>query len=205
MKKVLNIIAAGALTVAGASCSNSDSCKEEGNPTYDAIMTRTSVRSYSDKAVSPEQVDSLLHAAMAAPTAVNKQPWSLLVVNERAALDSLASTSPNMKMAQKAQLAIVVCGDMDNAIEGDGRDFWVQDVSAATENLLLAAHSMGLGAVWCGVYPIQERVEAISKLFNMPANIVPLSCVCIGYPEGENTPKDKWKPEKVHYNTWGRD
>ncbi len=81
-------------------------------------------------------------------------------------------------------------------------DYWIQDVSAATENLLLAAHSMGLGAVWCGVYPVQERVNWFKQTFNMPENIIPLACVCIGYPEAATTPKDKWIPDHVHYNTW---
>ncbi|MBD5163206.1 MAG: nitroreductase family protein [Bacteroidales bacterium] len=201
MKKVILFFATIAIALASVSCSNK--AGQDGNATYDAIMTRTSVRSYSDKPVGTEQVDSLLHAAMAAPTAVNKQPWRFLVVNQREALDSIASISPNMKMVEGAKLAIILCGDMDAALQGEAREFWVQDVSAATENLLLAAHSMGLGAVWCGIYPVQDRVAAFAKLFNMPENIIPLSCVVIGYPDGQNTPKDKWKPENVHYNTWG--
>ena len=189
-----------AVAAAFASCNNAP--KEDGNATYDAIMTRTSVRSYTDKALSEAQVDSLLHAAMAAPSAVNKQPWRFVVVNEKPLLDSIASNFPNMKMAQSAPIAIILCGDMDAALEGDGRDYWVQDVSAATENLLLAAHSMGLGAVWCGIYPVQSKVDGFTRIFHLPQNIIPLACVCIGYPAGDNTPKDKWKPENVQFNTW---
>lgn len=200
MNKVTKLITVLTVAAVCASCCNSP--KVEGNPTYDTIMTRTSVRSYSDKVVSPAQVDSLLRASMAAPSAVNKQPWRFLVVNDKSMLDSISTNFPFMKMARTAQVAIILCGDMDAAIEGDGHDYWIQDVSAATENLLLAAHSMGLGAVWCGIYPVQEKVETFARMFGMPGNIIPLSCVCIGYPAGENSPKDKWKPENVHYNTW---
>lgn len=180
-------------------------CKTEphGNATYDTIMTRTSVRSFTDQQVTVAQIDTMLHAAMAAPTAVNKQPWCFLVVDDRAMLDSIVANFPSMKMAQTASVAILMCGNMEAALDGEAREYWTQDVSAATENLLLAAHSMGLGAVWCGIYPISERVATFSRIFNMPGNIVPMACVCVGYPDGENTPKDKWKPEKVYYNTWG--
>ncbi|MDE6682883.1 MAG: nitroreductase family protein, partial [Muribaculaceae bacterium] len=170
--------------------------------TIEDIMTRTSVRSYSDKKVAKETVDTLLRAAMAAPTAMNKQPWRFVVIEKRELLDSIAAKFKSMTMAAKAPLAVVMCGDMTAAIEGEGREYWVQDVSAASENLLLAAHAVGLGAVWCGIYPIAERVNDFSKMLELPENIVPMACICIGYPEGINQPKDKWKPEYVHYNSW---
>lgn len=175
---------------------------ENGNSAYSNIMTRTSVRAYKDKEIGEAAEDSLLRAAMAAPTAGNKQPWRFVVVNERALLDSIGENFWSMKMAKTAPLAIVMCGEPKSSFEGEGMQYWVQDVSAASENLLLAAHSMGLGAVWCGIYPISERVEKFSQLLGLPAEITPMACICIGYPESANTPKDKWKPELIHYNKW---
>lgn len=172
------------------------------NATIEDIMTRTSVRSYTSEPVTDEQLDTLLRAAMAAPTAGNKQPWRMVVVNDRAELDTIASTFPTMRMAAHAPLAVIMCGVPSETFDGEGVDYWKQDVSAASENLLLAAHAIGLGAVWCGIYPITDRVEKFSKLLNLPDTIVPMACVCIGHPDGQSKPKDKWKPERVQYNTW---
>lgn len=165
---------------------------------YNNIMTRTSIRSWQDKDVEQEKVEMLLRAGMAAPTAVNRQPWHFVVLNKRESIGLLA-TGRGGGMVRKAPLAIVVCGDMNNALEGDAREFWVQDASAATENILLAANALGLGAVWTGAYPIGERVDGISKVLDLPANQVPLCVILIGYPAENPTPKDKWKPEKVTY------
>lgn len=167
---------------------------------YQAIMTRTSVRAYADRAVSQQQIDSLLRAAMAAPTAMNKQPWTFVVITDRHILDSIAANCPNIKMAADAPIAIAVCGDMNLAIEGDGRDYWIQDCSAATENLLVAANAMGLGAVWCGIYPIADRVRFISSLLNLPESIVPLNIIPIGYPNAATSPKDKFDAKRIHTN-----
>lgn len=167
-----------------------------------AIMTRTSVRAYSDRKVSDATVDTLLRAAMAAPTAMNRQPWQFVVIRDRAILNTIADNCKNISMAREAQLAIAVCGDMSLAIEGDGRDFWVQDCSAATENLLVAAHAAGLGAVWCGIYPIKERISFISGLLHLPENIIPLNIIPIGYPAAPSTPKEKYDAAKIHRNTF---
>lgn len=169
----------------------------------DNIMTRTSIRAYQDKPVEQERVEALLRAAMAAPTARNMQPWKFIVVTDKELLQQIADTINTMTMAAHAPLAIVVCGDLNEALPGEGNGYWVQDASAATENLLLAAHAMGLGAVWCGVYPKSERVAFISRLLELPASIVPLNVIPIGYPAESPNPKDKWKPEKIHLNKWG--
>ncbi|MDE6288920.1 MAG: nitroreductase family protein, partial [Muribaculaceae bacterium] len=131
--------------------STASECKENstGQSAIENIMSRTSVRAYSDRAVDSTTVDTLLRAAMAAPTAVNKQPWRFIVIDNKEILKYISENFNSMKMAANASVAIVACGDMNAALEGDGRDYWIQDVSAATENLLLAAHAMGLGAVWC--------------------------------------------------------
>lgn len=196
-------------SVAAGMLSSCDSASKSGdaagvadgqNAALECIMTRTSVRQYQDRPVSRDTVEILLKAAMAAPTAVNKQPWAFVVVDDRAVLDSLTAYLPYARMLTHAPLAIVTCGDMTKAIEGDAREMWVQDVSAATENLLLAAHAVGLGAVWTGVYPIQERMDGVKKALALPDNLVPLSVVPVGYPEGVAAPKDKWDASKVLFN-----
>lgn len=195
-------------SVAAGMLSSCDSASRSGlvesadssNAALECIMTRTSVRQYQDRPVGRDTVEILLRAAMAAPTAVNKQPWAFVVVDDRAVLDSLTAYLPYARMLAHAPLAIVTCGDLSKAIEGEAREMWVQDVSAATENLLLAAHAVGLGAVWTGVYPIEERVEGVRKALALPDNLVPLAVVPVGYPAGESTPKDKWDESKVLFN-----
>lgn len=166
------------------------------------IMTRTSVRAYSGREVDSAAIDTLLRAAMAAPTAGNKQPWRFVVIDDKDILDSISRNFNTMTMAKNASVAVIMCGDVDSTFGGEARDYWIQDVSAASENLLLAAHAIGLGAVWCGIYPQSARVSLFSAMLSLPANIIPMACICIGYPVGDNVPKDKWKPEYIHYNSW---
>ena len=166
----------------------------------DNIATRTSIRDYEARPVEKEKIEKKLRAAMAAPTAMNKQPWHFVVVDQRNVLDALAGANPYAKMLKKAPLAIVVCGNTDKMIEGGGRDFWIQDASAATENLLLAAHAMGLGAVWTGAYPSEERCISISKVLSLSDNLVPLNMIVVGYPAEQPQPKQKFKEENISYN-----
>ncbi|MCM1074645.1 MAG: nitroreductase family protein [Ruminococcus sp.] len=166
------------------------------------IMTRTSIRDYENRPVEESKIDTLLQAAMAAPTAVNKQPWQFIVIKDKKTLKAISENFKSMKMAEKAPLAIVVCGDLEAALPGDTSEYWVQDASAATENLLLAAHSLGLGAVWCGIYPIPDRVELLKNILNLPDNIIPLNVIPIGYPAEDPQPKDKWDSKKVRYEKW---
>lgn len=165
----------------------------------DNIATRTSIRDYEARPVEQAKVDKMLRAAMAAPTAMNKQPWHFVVVSQRSVLDALSGANPYAKMLKKAPLAIVVCGDTEKMIEGGGRDFWIQDASAATENLLLAAHAMGLGAVWTGAYPSEERSNSIKKVLSLPDNLIPLNMVVLGYPAEHPQPKDKFKEANISY------
>ena len=174
------------------------------NNTIETIMTRTSIRSFTDRAVAADTIEMLLRAGMAAPTAVNLQPWHYVVVNDRAKLDELASNGRQSKMLQESPLAIVVCGDMNKAMQGPGQAFWVQDCSAATENILLAAHALGLGAVWTGCYPIEERMTMVTQVLGLPEHIIPLCVIVMGYPAENPQPKDKWKPENVSYNGFGK-
>lgn len=186
-----------------SSCSTKAQKNDLGQTVLDNIATRVSVRSYLDKPVEEVKIEQLLRAGMAAPSAVNKQPWHFVVVTDKEQLKALAKTNPYAGMAAKAPLAIVVCGDMKKALPGKAQEFWVQDCSAATENILLAANALGLGAVWTGTYPTEERCEAVAKVLQLPKSIVPLNIIVIGYPDGKNTPKDKWKPSNISYNTYG--
>lgn len=172
----------------------------ENNAVLDAIATRASVRSYQDKPVDDATIEKLLRAGMAAPSARNLQPWHFIAVTDRAKLNALAEGNSHASMLAKAPLAIVVCGDMDKAA---GLEMWIQDCSAATENILLAAHALGLGAVWTANYPYPDRVEVTTKNLGLPQNIVPLCVIAIGYPNGSEQPKDKWKLENVSYNIYG--
>ena len=203
-KKVTQIILFSAVFVLFTACSNQQKSTSEKMDAIEVILTRTSVRTYLDKKVEPEKIDVLLKAAMAAPSAVNKQPWAFIVITDRDKLNTLAESLPHAKMLTKAPLAIVVCGDLSKGLEGNALNYWVQDVSAASENLLLAAHALGLGAVWTGVYPLMERVNDVSRILELPRHIVPLNVIPVGYPAGETAPKDKWNPENIHYNGWGK-
>ena len=167
------------------------------------IMTRTSIRQYTDEPVSKADIETMLRAGMAAPTAVNKQPWHFVVINSKEKLAELAGDNPRGGMLKKAPLAIVVCGNMDKALSGQGRGFWVQDCSAATENILLAANAIGLGAVWTGLYPDENRAGVVAKVLKLPETYIPLCTIVIGHPAEQPTPKDKWKPENISYNEFG--
>jgi nitroreductase len=168
----------------------------------ETIMTRTSIRAYEERPVEDEKVETLLRAAMAAPSACNKQPWRFVVIKNRQTLKNLAEQFSNMPMVGDAALAIVVCGDMNHTMPEEGQTYWIQDAAAATENILLAAHAIGLGAVWCGIYPRMERVASLKGLLGMPDNIVPFSVIPMGYPAESRAPKDKWNPGNVHYEVW---
>ena len=167
----------------------------------DVIMTRTSIRAYRDCPVGADTVELLLRAAMAAPSAVNRQPWAFVVVDDRELLRELAGALPFAKMAARAPLAVVVCGDLSRNPGASG-DWWVMDASAASENLLLAAHAVGLGAVWTGVYPRSERVKAVRSILGLPGSVVPLNVIPIGYPAETPEPKQKWNPDNIRYNGW---
>ncbi len=166
------------------------------------IHNRKSVRNFiPQKEVSKDDLITLVKAGMAAPTAVNKQPWAFVIVTERATLDSLTTNLPYAQMLKEAGAAIVVCGDLSKAVEGLP-EFWVQDCSAATENILLAAEAMGLGAVWTGLYPAMDRARFVQDILGLPETIIPLNVIPIGYPSGETVPKDKWKEENLHWEKW---
>ncbi|MBW6491501.1 MAG: nitroreductase family protein [Lentimicrobium sp.] len=177
--------------------------KKYVNQTLKVIHNRKSVRHFTDQAVSKEQIELLLRAGMAAPTAVNRQPWVFYVVTKRETLDALGKQLPYAKMLLQAQAAIVVCGDMEKAGNLKEQAYWVQDCSAATQNILLAAESIGLGAVWTAAFPYDDRTKVVIETLSLPEKHVPLNVIPIGYPTGEDQPTDKWKPENVFWNQPG--
>lgn len=165
------------------------------------IHQRRSVRHFTGKAVSRNDLVALVKAGMAAPTAVNMQPWSFVIVSERQALDALMKVLPYAKMLNKAGAAIVVCALPEKAIQGK-TEFAIIDSSCASENILLAAQALGLGALWTAVYPDQAMMEAVRKQLNIPANIIPLNVIPVGYPTGEDKPKNKFRVENIHWGKW---
>ena len=158
------------------------------------IMTRTSIRSFTDEPLTDSQIEILLRAGMAAPSAVNKQPWKFVVVKNKPLLQQIADSLPNTRLSS-AVCAIVVCGDMTKTLDGVARDFWIHDCSAATENILLAAHALELGAVWAGIFPNPDRVDKLRGLIDLPETQIPLCVIAIGHPAENPTPKDKWNQE----------
>lgn len=163
----------------------------------EAIFTRRSIRAYTSEPVSEEDLKVILEAGMNAPSANNRQPWHFIVVDDRSKLNAIMDVHPYSKMLAEAPLAIVVCGDTKVS-----RDYWQQDCAAATENIMLAARALGLGTVWLGVYPRKDRVEGISRIFQLPDHISPLAVVAVGHPAEEKGRVDRWQEEKVHRNSW---
>jgi nitroreductase len=172
---------------------------EDTVDTLDAILTRRSIRRYTGKAVSEALIRTLLNAAMSAPSAGNEQPWQFILITERRLLDEIPTFHPYADMLGEASVAILVCGDLElERYKGS----WVQDCSAATENLLLAAHAKGLGAVWVGIYPKDNRVQRMQKLLGLPAHVIPLALVPIGYPAERIPPVDRYDGTRIHSNGW---
>ncbi|MDE6277421.1 MAG: nitroreductase family protein [Muribaculaceae bacterium] len=167
------------------------------NEILENILTRTSVRRFSPEPVPEGDIDAILRAAMSAPTGVNRRPWFFYVVEDKDVLASLAGVLPYAKMAKDAPLAILVCGDSSRFLEGDDSTLWVQDVSAASENILLAAHALGLGGVWTCLYPHQDRMDAVRKLLDIPSALVPFNLIPIGYPAAPQKPMDKYSPDRI--------
>ena len=200
MKNRILLIVIAALTL-----TTMNSCTNSGGSPADAVLenihNRKSVRQFTSEPISDENIETMLRAAMAAPTAVNYQPWRFVVVTERERLDAMAEILPYAKMLKQAPLAIVVCGETA-WFEGKENPYWQQDCSAATQNILLTAEALGLGAVWTGVYPNMELAGPLGEFLGLPADVQPLCTIPIGHHDGSTQPRDKWKPENIHYNKW---
>jgi nitroreductase len=166
---------------------------------FEAILSRRSIRKYLGTPVSEHDLHQLLDAAMNAPSSSNGQPWHFVVVSDRKLLDEIPRFHAYSNMLKEAPLAVVVCGD--TKLEKT-RGVWMQDCAAATQNMLLAARALGLGSVWLGVYPLEERVSGVRALLGLPDNIMPLSIVAIGHPGETKPPANRFNPERVHRNKW---
>lgn len=167
--------------------------------TLKAISTRRSIRQFTSQEISEDLVEKILRAGMQAPSARNYQPWHFTVITDRKLLDKIPQVHPYAKMMYQATLAILVCGDLklEKSVE-----YCAINCSAATQNILLAAHDLGLGAVWLGVYPREERIKGLAKVFNLPDHIVPISLIACGYPAEKIDAEDRFKKERVHRNEW---
>ncbi len=161
-----------------------------------AILTRRSIRQYTDKPVSTEVIQNLLKAAMSAPSACDMQPWHFVVLTDHKVIDEIPKFHPHAAMLPKAQIAIVVCGEPDTSRH------WQQDCAASAQNILLAAYAQGLGSVWLGVFPREARVNPLKALLKLPEKEVPLCIIAAGYPAEELPPSDRYDETKVHHNEW---
>ncbi|MDY5969235.1 MAG: nitroreductase family protein [Bacteroidales bacterium] len=175
------------------------------------ILNRKSVRNYlPDTAIAPEVMEGMLRCAMAAPTGMDKRPWRFVVVNNTAAFDTILDESDfNRKMYLSASAVVIFCADTTSTRQDSTgttvvfpNPIWRDDMGACVENFLLAAEANGLGACWTACYPFAERMAPIKKVFGLPNNVQPYALVAIGYPAGMTQPKDKWKPENIHYDRW---
>jgi nitroreductase len=165
------------------------------------IFERRSIRVYAPGEVSEEQVQKLLAAAMAAPSAASKYPWRFVVVRKRQTLSRIAAVLPYGQMLGSAALGIAVCGDLE-AAHGQQLSYLLQDCSAAIENLLLAAHILGLGACWLGVHPREDRIKSIKEILSLPASVIPVACISIGHPGESKEPRSTYNSDLVHFEAW---
>ncbi len=164
----------------------------------EAILTRRSIRKYSKDPVSEATVQELLQAGMAAPSARNEQPWHFVVMTDHQIMDEIPKFHQYSKMLPEAPVAILVCGD--TAPMSD--TYWIQDCSAAIQNILIAAKAKGLGSVWLGIYPSESRYRQVQKLLGMPEKVIPLGLISLGFPAEEKPPANRFNPQRVHYNKW---
>jgi nitroreductase len=164
------------------------------------IFTRRSIRKYKDQPVDDEQLQKLLRAAMYAPSAGNEKPWHFVVLKDRENLNTITEFHPHTQMLKEAPLAIIVCADTSN-VKYDGA-FWVQDIAASIQNILLEGEALGLGTCWCGVYPNEKLVENMAKLINLPEHIIPVAIVAVGHSAEVREVRERYNPERVHYENW---
>ena len=205
IKRILPLLAAAVL----AGCAGSAPA-QKADAVMENILSRKSVRSYTDQKLTDAQIETLLRAAMAAPSGSNIQPWSFVVLTDTTQYKTVFEGNLNMEKFMQSAAVFVLCADttVTRTPRGGGdpvtmpNGTWRDDLGAATENLLLAAESMGLGACWTASYPYKDRYMPPKVALGLPDTVVPYSIVPVGYPTGDEQPKDKWDPAKVHYGRW---
>jgi nitroreductase len=173
--------------------------EKQWNPVIQSLIERRSIRHYTRQAVEKSKINWLLTSAMYAPSARNQQPWHFIIIDDRKLLEAIPRVHPYAAMLKEAALAILVCGDEKLELS---KGYWPVDCAAATQNILLAAHALELGAVWLGVYPRRERQDGIRKIFNLPDHIHPFSVVSVGYPDEQKAVPERYNEERVHWNKW---
>jgi nitroreductase len=167
--------------------------------TMEAIFNRRSIRKFTGQKIKDEDIQTLLRAAMMAPTAVNAQEWEFLVIRDKEKLDAITQIHPHSQMLKQADAAIIICANTGKEILPG---YWIGDCGACAQNILLAATALGLGSVWLGVQPDNKRVEDFKKLLGLPAQIMPFNVIALGYPAEKRDEKDRYDAKKIHLENW---
>jgi nitroreductase len=162
-----------------------------------AILTRRSIRRYTEAPVSDDLITQLLEAAMSAPTAAD-EPWHFVVIRNRDLLECVMNFHPHAQMLKKVPVAILLAADPTSGLPGR----WPLDCAAATENMLVAANALGLGACWVGIYPVEERIKGLRSLTGMPERLIPLCMVAVGFPAEQKNPPARFRRDRIHYDRW---
>ena len=196
MKWTYSFIALFSVLVACNKHTESKDSQEE-NQTLETIFNRKSVRKYTQQPVEKEKLETLVRAGMAAPSSRDRRTWEFIIVTDRDILDTMGDGLPLARMLKETKQAIIVCGDTVKS-----GNAWQLDCSAAAQNVLLAAESLGLGAVWTASYPYPERMKVVRDALQLPDHVIPLTVIPIGYPIGIEKPKDKFNKKQIHYNGW---
>ena len=214
MKKIVLMIA---VVIAMASCAPQENAEPQQNMTQQeatmaTIMSRKSVRTFTDQTVSDSVITDLLKAAMAAPTGRNIQPWHMVVLKDKSRYEEVFGDNFNMDIYKQSAFIVVMCADTtvtraprenpEGAPVTMPNPLWRDDMGACTENFLLAVEAHGLGAVWTACYPYEERMAPVRKALGLPENVKQYCVIPVGYPGGDDQPKDKWKPERIHHENW---
>lgn len=212
MKKTILSLAAVALLAAACQTEPQPVAADPAEVVMANILSRKSVRSYTADTIPAAVMENLLRAAMAAPSGRNIQPWSFVVLSDTSHYDEIFGDNHNMAMFKQSAALVVLCADTtvvrpprdnpDAPAVQQPSGTWRDDMGAVTENLLLAAEAYGLGACWTACYPYVDRMAPVKQALGLPATVVPYSVVPIGYPAGDEQPKDKWDPARIHYGRW---
>ncbi|MBP5326558.1 MAG: nitroreductase family protein [Bacteroidales bacterium] len=209
----------GLVMAAVATVMTSCNCEEKNqqpvnnaDATINTIMQRKSVRSYTNDTIAADIMEKMLRAAVAAPSGMDVRPWHIVVMTDKSQYDTLFAGNFNMEKFKQSAAVVIFCADTtvtraprenpNGPAETKPNSIWRDDMGACTENFLLAAEAFGLGAVWTACYPFHDRMDPVAKYLNLPGNIVPYSIVPVGYPAGNEQPKDKWDTTRIHYNRW---
>lgn len=212
MKKIILAVSAAVLMAACCHTEPQPTASDPAEAVMANILSRKSVRSYTADTIPAAVMENLLRAAMAAPSGRNIQPWSFVVLSDTSRYDEIFGDNHNMAMFKQSAAIVVMCADTtvvrpprdnpDAPAVQQPNGIWRDDMGAVTENLLLAAEAYGLGACWTACYPYIDRMAPVKQALGLPATVVPYSVVPIGYPAGDEQPKDKWDPARIHYGRW---